>query len=313
MTVKIVTDSASDLPPELAKELDITIVPARVIFNNKSYRDGVDISQDEVYHKMVDESIPATTSQPPPGDFASVYKKLLKEAENIISIQTTSKLSGIYNSALQGKEMANGIDRIEVIDSTSTSMGLGLIALMAARLAKAGEDFSKIIEETRNAIPHAHTWAYFDTLKYLFQGGRLGKAKTLLGSMLPVKALLVMRDGELHPSGLVRTRTMGIERLIENFKKAVEVQEAAVVYSTTPDDAITLKERISTVFDKSPIHVSRIGPALGVHGGPGTLILALREKVTDIGQEATIADRLKKHISLPSIRRPKLSFSRLLP
>ncbi len=134
MTVKVVTDSASDLPPDLVKELDITIVPARVIFNNKSYRDGVDISQDEVYHKMVDESIPATTSQPPPGDFAEAYKKLLKEAENIISIQTTSKLSGIYNSALRGKEMVGGGDRVEVVDSLTTTMGLGLITLLAARL-----------------------------------------------------------------------------------------------------------------------------------------------------------------------------------
>jgi len=311
VTVKIVTDSASDLPPELIKELDITIVPARVIFNNKSYRDGVDISQEEVYHKMVDESIPTTTSQPPPGDFASVYKKLLKEAESIISIQTTSKLSGIYSSALQGKEMVGGGDRIEVVDSLTTTMALGLITLMAARLAKAGESFSRILEETRQSVPHTHAWAYFDTLKYLFQGGRLGKAKTLLGSMLPVKALLVMRDGELHPSGLVRTRARGIERLIENFKKAVDVQEAAVVYSTIPDDAQTIKERLSAVFDRGSIHISRLGSALGVHGGPGMLGLAFREKATDLGQEATITDRLKKHISLPSIHRPKLSFSRL--
>ena len=243
MTVKIVTDSASDLPPELARELDITIVPARVIFNNKSYRDGVDISQDEVYRKMIDENIPASTSQPPPGDFADVFKKLLKEAENVIAIQTTSKLSGIYNSALRGRDMVSGGDRIEIVDSLTTTMGLGMLTLLAARLAKAGESFSQIVEETRQSVPHTHAWAYFDTLKYLFQGGRLGKAKMLLGSMLPVKALLTMREGELHPSGLVRTQTKGIERLIENFKKATNVQEAAVVYSTTPDDAQSIKER----------------------------------------------------------------------
>jgi len=311
VTVRIVTDSTADLPPELIQELDITVVPAFVIFGNKTYRDGVDINQDEVYHKMIDENIPATTSQPPPADFADIYRELLKDTDEIISIQATSKLSGLYNSALQGKEMVNGGDRIEVIDSTSVSMGLGLITLVAARLAKAGESFSRIIEETRNTIPRTHAWAYFDTLKYTLQGGRLGKAKSLLGSILPVKAVITMRESELHPVGLVRTRARGMEKLVEYVMKAVNVQEVAVVHTTTPDDAITLKERISAIFDKSPIHVSRVGPALGVHGGPGTLILALREKVTDIGQEATITDRLKKHISLPSIHRPKLSFSHL--
>ena len=260
---------------------------------------------------MIDENIPASTSQPPPGDFADVFKKLLKEAENVIAIQTTSKLSGIYNSALRGRDMVSGGDRIEVVDSLTTTMGLGMLTLLAARLAKAGESFSHIIEETRNAVPCTHIWGYFDTLKYTLQGGRLGKAKSLLGSMLPVKALLTMREGELHPSGLVRTRTKGIERLMDNFRKANDVQEAAVVYSTTPDDAQNIKERLNSVMDKKPVYISRLGAALGVHGGPGALILAVREKISDAGQEITITDKLKKRISLPTIHRPKLNFSRI--
>lgn len=311
MTVKIVTDSTADLPPDLMHELDITVVPAFVIFGNKTYRDGVDISQEEVYQKMINENIPASTSQPPPVDFANVYQKLLKDADEIVSIQATSKLSGLYNSALQGKDMAGGGNRIVVVDSLSVSMGLGLMTILAARLAKAGESLPNIIEQLKQSIPQIHLWGFFDTLKYLLQGGRLGKAKSLLGSILPIKAILTMRDGELHPTGAVRTRTKGIERLVDNFKKAVNIQDAAVVYSTTPDDARTLKERISAISDKIPVYISRLGPALGVHGGPGTLVLALREKVANLSQEIKEGEKPKKRISLPSFQRPKLNFTRL--
>ena len=286
MTVKIVTDSTADLPPHLIQELDITVVPAYVGFGSKTYRDGIDISQDEVYQKMVTENIPATTSQPPPADFATVYQKLLKETDKIVSIHVTSKLSGVYNSALQGKEMVNGGNRIEVVDSLSVSMGLGLITLAAARLAKAGENLTNIIEETRQSIPHTHIWAVFDTLKYALRGGRLGKAKALLSSVLPIKAILTMRDGELLPAGLARTRAKGIERLFDFVKNVLNIQELAIVHSTTPEEASSLRERIGSIFAKERIHIARLGPALGVHGGPGTLILALREKVSNIGQDA---------------------------
>lgn len=305
------TDSTADLPPKLIQELDITVVPAYVGFGGKTYKDGIDISQDEVYQKMVTENIPGTTSQPPPADFANAYRKLLAEADEIASIHVTSKLSGVYNSALQGKEMVKGENRIAVVDSLLTSMGLGLLTLSAARLAKAGEGLPKIIEEIRQSLPNIHVWAFFDTLKYVLQGGRLGKAKALLGGVLPVKAIVTMRDGELHPVGIARTRAKGIERLIDNFKNAVNVQEVAVVHSTTPDDAQTLKERISAIFDKGPIHISRLGPALGVHAGPGALVLALREKIASISQEVREGDRIKKRVSLSSLHRPKLKFSRL--
>jgi len=311
LTIKIVTDSTADLPPELIKEFGITVVPAYVGFGNKTYKDGVDISQEEVYQKMVTENLPATTSQPPPADFADIYKKLLKETDEIVSIQATSKLSGLYSSALQGKDMVSGGSRIAVVDSLSVSMGLGLMTLLAARMAKAGENLSNIVEELRQTIPQTRLWGLFDTLKYLLRGGRIGKAKALLGSVLNIKPMLVMHDGVLEPAGAARTRTKGIERLIENLKNAVNVQEVAVVHSTTPDDAQTLKERISAFFDRNSIHVSRLGPALGVHGGPGTLVLALREKVNNLKQEIKEGEKPKKGISLPSLHRPRLHFSRL--
>ena len=312
MTVKVVTDSTSDLPPQLVKELDITLVPAYVAIRGKTYRDGIDIDQDEVYRNMVESDTPITTSQPTPADFAQAYRKLLKETDEIVSIQVTSKLSGTYDSALKGRETVGGKHHIEVVDSLNTTMGLGLLTLAAARLAQAGASLSAIVEEMKKSIPETHVWGLFDTLKYVLRGGRLGKAKALLGSVLPVKALLTMRDGELHPTGFARTRAKGIERLIDNAKNCLNVQDIAVVHSTTPDEAQKLKERISGICNNIPIYISRLGPALGVHGGPGTLVLALREKAASIKQETKVSDKIKKLASLPSRKRPRgLNFSRL--
>lgn len=311
MAVRIVTDSTADLPPQMAQELGITVVPVYVGFGEKTYRDGVDISQDELYQKMVAGPAHPTTSQPTPADFASVYRKLLQETDEIVSIQLTGKLSGTYNSALQGKEMVSGGSRIEVVDSLSVSMGLGLITMAAARVARAGEGLQAVMEEVRQAIPQMHLWGLFDTLKYLAKGGRIGKAKALLGSVLNIKPILTMRDGELHPAGVARTRAKGIERLFDLVKNTLNLQELAIVHSTTPDEAQRLRDRISSIFDKSPIHISRLGPALGVHAGPGALILALREKVASIGQEASEGEPAKKRLSLTSLHLPKLSFSRL--
>ena len=309
MTVKIVTDSTSDLPPQLADELGITVVPVYLRFGEMVYLDGVDISHDEFYQKLVESSVHPSTSQPTPADFADVYGKLAEETDKIVSIHVTSKLSGTYNSALQGKELVGGGCHIEVVDSLSTSMGLGLISMAAARLAEAGESLEAVMEEIRQAIPSIRLLGVFDTLKYLLRGGRIGKAKALLGSVLNVKPLLTMREGELLPAGQVRTRNKGIDRLFDLVKNALNIQELAIVHSTTLDEADSLKERVASIFDRKRIHIARLGPALGVHGGPGTLLLALKEKVSGIGQEAGEEEPSRKRISLPSLHIPKLSFS----
>ncbi|MBA7662986.1 hypothetical protein ES703_71019 [subsurface metagenome] len=248
MTVKIVTDSTADLPPQLAQQLGITVVPVYVRFGEKVYRDGVDIGQDEFYQKLIESPVHPTTSQPSPSDFANVYSKLSTETEEIVSIQVTSKLSGTYNSAVQGRELARVGCRIEVVDSLSVSMGLGLITMAAARLAEAGESLQRVMEEIGQAIPNIRLLAVFDTLKYLLRGGRIGRAKALLGSMLDVKPMLTMRDGELCPAGLCRTRSKGIERLLNLVRNTLNIQELAIVHSTTPDEAGSLKGRIASIL-----------------------------------------------------------------
>jgi DegV family protein with EDD domain len=305
MTVRIVTDSTSDLSPQAAEELGITVVPVYVRFGEKAYRDGVDISQDEFYQQLVQSPVHPFTSQPSPSDFARVYSELSKETDKVVSIHLSSKVSGTYDSALRGRELAQAKCHIEVIDSLSVSMGLGLIAMAAARLAKMGEGLHEVMNEVGQAISDTRIFGLLDTLKYLLLGGRIGKVKALLGTLLNVKPLLTMRNGELSPIGMVRTRAKGIERLLDFIKDALSIQELAIVHSTTPDEASSLRERLGSFFPQKRIHVSRLGPALGVHGGPGTLLLAFREKASDLKQELTKAERPNKAFSLPSLRMPK--------
>jgi len=311
MTVKIVTDSTADLPSQLVQQLGISVVPVYLRFGDEVYRDGVDIGGDEFYRKLVESPVHPSTSQPTPEDFASVYKELSKETDEIVSVHVSQKVSGTYNSALQGRELASIKSRVEVIDSFSVSMGLGLIVMAAARLAQAGASLQKVVEEIKSTIPQIHLLGVFDTLKYLARGGRISKAKASLGSMLNVKPLITMRDGELVLAGLARTRSKGIERLFELVEKALSIQELAIVHSTTPDEASSLKERMASIFEGEQIHLVRLGPALGVHAGPSTLILALRGKVSGIRQGVSEIEALKKRIPLPSLHIPRLRFSSL--
>ena len=309
MTVRVVTDSTADLPARLAEELGITVVPIYVRFGDKVYRDRVDIGEDEFYQRLEQSPVHPSTSQPAPTDFASAYTTLSQETDRIVSIHLSSKVSGTYSSALQGKELAKAKCHIEVVDSRSLSMGLGLIAMAAARLARAGEGLPEITNELSEAIAHTRIFGVLDSLKYLLLGGRIGKAKALLGAALNVKPMLTMREGELLPAGLARTRARGMERLYEMVKNALNIQELAIVHSTTPGEASSFRDRIASILDMKRIHIARLGPALGVHGGPGTLLLALRDKVGNIGQEASQEQSSKKGLLRPSLRIPKLGFS----
>ncbi len=278
MVVKIVTDSSCDLPAQLVQELGITVVPLYVRFGKETYRERVDISEDEFYHRLQHDPIHPNTIQPSPQDFADVYQKLSAKADGIVSIHISAKLSGTCNAALQGKEMIEKKCPVEVVDSQLTTMGLGLIAMAAAKMAKAGEDLPSVVEEVKRIIPTIHVLGLFDTLKYLALGGRIGKAKALLGSILNVKPMITLKDGEVVPAGQVRTRSKGIERLIDFVKSAANIQDLAILHNTTPDEAQTLAERIGSIFAKEQIIIARLGTTLGVHGGPGLLFVALRQK-----------------------------------
>lgn len=276
MTVKVVTDSGSDISPEVAKELGITIVPVYIYFGDKDYKDGVDMGPDELYKRLAEDPIHPTTTQPMPADFAKTYGDLSEDADAIVSIHLPAKVSGTCNAALQGIKIAKPKCEVHVVDSFSVSVGLGIIATAAARVAKAGGKLAEVLEETEKAISQTQIRGLLDTLHYLLKGGRITKSKALVGTLLKVKPILTMREGELVQAGMARSYAKGIEQLFEFVKSYPNLQEVAIAHSTVPEEAKVLKKRIASVIDEERIQMSRIGAGLGVHGGPGTLIVAAR-------------------------------------
>ena len=281
MLIKVVTDSTSDLPEQVTRELGVTIVPAYLQFGTETYRDRVNINENDFYERLLRDPVHPTTEPPTPQDFADTYRRLSQEADAIISIHISSKLSATYNSAMRGKEIAEVNCPIEVVDSQLVTMGLGLLVLTASSAVRSGKNLHEVMEEIRKTIPRIYMLGLFDTLKYLAQGGRIGKAKALLASTLRVKPLLTMKDGEIEPAGHVRSRASGIDRLVDFVKDAVNIKNLAIVHSTTLDEAHSLTERMLSMISKERIILARLGPVLGVHGGPNALFVAFQDSVSN--------------------------------
>jgi len=276
LTVKIVTDSGADISAETAKELGITIVPLYIYFGGKTYRDGIEMTPDELYKRLENDPVHPTTTQPMPYDFTGYYEKISEDADAIVSIHVSAKASGTYNAALQGARQSKGKCEVHVVDSSSVSVGQALITTAAARIAGAGGSLKEVLEETHRAVAQTQIRGLLDSLKYLLKGGRITKTKALIGSLLKVKPLLTMNNGEIAQTGVVRSYSKGVEKLLEFVKGYHNLQEAALSHSTVPEAANTLKKGIASIIDEKRIQMSRVGAALGVHGGPGTLLVALR-------------------------------------
>jgi DegV family protein with EDD domain len=276
MTIRIVTDSSADLPAPVVEQLGISVVPLYVRFGDKIYQERVGISDEEFYQKLLHGTVHPVTIQPKPQDFAEVYQKLSEEADGIVSIHISSKLSGTLNSALQAKKMIESRCPIEVVDSQAVSMILGLITIAPAEAAKAGKGLQQVLDVVKEAIHNTYALVLLDTLKYLLLGGRIGKAKALLGSVLNVKPLITVRDGEVVPVGQVRNRAKGIERLFDFVKGVTNIEDLAILYSTTLDEAQALSQRVVSIFTGRDVRLARFGTTLGVHLGPGALAIALR-------------------------------------
>jgi DegV family protein with EDD domain len=277
MTVKIVTDSGADLPLDLARELDITVVPVYLRFADKVYRDGVDIGPDEFYAKLISSPVLPSTSAPSAGDFAQAYRDVAAGTDEIVSIHITRRHSATYDAALLGREMMEKArDRIEVIDSEGVTMWQGLVVLAAARAAEASYDRYQVVKTAQDTIRQMRALALLDTIKYITRGGRVGNVFSRVESVLNLKALLTLRGGVLRPLGLARNRSKGIGRIREFIKSALHIEELAIVYSTTQDDAQKLSDYTISLFPHIVPHIVRLGPALGVHAGPGAIIAVMR-------------------------------------
>jgi DegV family protein with EDD domain len=277
MAVKIVTDTLSDIPDNLARELGVSVVPLYVRFGETMYRDRVEMSTDEFYRRLVNEGAFPSTTQPTPNDFLEVYKKLANETDEILVIVVSTKLSGTFQSATQAKALLQSKCRIEVVDSLSVAMGEGLIVIDAARAVKEGANLNEATGLARQAVPRSHLIAYFDTLKYLARGGRIGKAQGLLGSMLSVKPLLTIREGEMAPLTRVRSLNAGLDYIYSAAAAIPNIKLLAVEHSTSLANADKLVEKLGSIYPKEKIYRSVISPVVGTYAGPDAMAFSVLE------------------------------------
>lgn len=284
MKIGIVTDSTSDLPQELASKFDIEVVPLQVSINDQNYRDGIDLSSTQFYRKLISGGSLPTTSQPSPGVFVECYRALLKKVDAILSIHLTEALSGTIRSARMAREMMPEAN-IQVIDSHSTSMGLGGLALEAARAVSRGmrmDEIIKLLESLREKVRFLVT---LDTLEFIRRSGRVSALQAFFGSILQIKPLLKLVHGKVELVERVRTRREAIGKLLSEFKSQLTAESEgiiAVMHTVAEAEAEKLKAVVQEAFKNAEIIVNQAGPALGTHVGPGALALILVPKAAPV-------------------------------
>ena len=275
MTVKIVTESVSDLPSQAAEELSITIIPAYIHFGTETYRDGIDMTTEEFYDKLIHSKTPPSTAAPSPRTFAEAYDKLAEETNEILVITVSHKLSALNEVALQAIKLMKRKCRIEVIDSQQGCMAEGLLVISAAKAAKDGASLDEVIDITKKNIFRVVIYFSFDTLEYLKRSGRIGRSQAFLGSMLKVNPLITLRDGVVEPADRTRSRAKAIERLYDFAMSYSHIEEMGVANTACPDEAEMLVEQLSVIFPKERIYRPKMTPVIGTHTGPGLLMVAI--------------------------------------
>jgi DegV family protein with EDD domain len=275
MPVAIVTDSTADIPSDIANRQSINSVPLYVRFGGEVFRDRVDITEEQFYERLVHGNVHPNTAQPSPQDFAGVYQRLAPGVNGIVSIHLSSKLSGTYESAKRGREIAKTDCPIEVVDSGLVTMALGEMVIAASEAARFATSVDEVLHAIRDVAPRINQLGMLDTLKYLALGGRIGKLKGLVGSLLNVKPMLSIRDGQLVPAGRARSRGKGLELLRHFVEESSRqgIERLSVVYNTNLEETEEFCAGLDNVYPADKIVRAKLGPALGVHGGPGALFV----------------------------------------
>jgi DegV family protein with EDD domain len=275
MTVKIVADSLGDIPVEIVKNLDITIIPIHVLFGTESFQDGIDLTTEQFYSKLVLSKNLPTTAVPSLGTFMKIYEIVSRETDEILVLTVSHKLSGIFDTATKAAEMIKQKCRIKVIDTLQVIMGEGLLTIDVAKAAKAGSSLDALVKQVHNNIPRIESRMAFDTLEYLKKGGRIGTAQAFLGSLLKINPILTLKDGEVHPLARERSRTRAVETLFNYLLKYSNVEAIAVEDATTPDEADRLFQNIKRKFPNRPVYRSKVSAVIGAHVGPSVISVSV--------------------------------------
>jgi fatty acid kinase fatty acid binding subunit len=267
--VRIVTDSTSDVPPEVARELGITVIPLVLQIGSQTYRDKIDLSGEEFYRLLQETPGVPVTSQPPIGEIEAVYRELTADGSRVVSIHLSSGLSGTYSTcALAATSIDLEPGAVRAIDSQAISMCLGWQVIFAARAAQAGCSQDDIVALVEAMVPRVRILGLLDTLEWVQRGGRLGLASAFLGTMLAIKPILHMKEGKPVPMEKVRTKSKAMQRMIELAAGLGPLDALAVVHGDAPDEAEKLISMLEPIYPREKILVSHIGAVLGSHVGP---------------------------------------------
>jgi DegV family protein with EDD domain len=277
MAVRVVTDSACDLPPEMCAELGIEVVPLTIRFGSHEYVDRKELTSDEFWSKLGSASVLPETAAPSVGAFEETFRMLHESgADGIVCVNLSAHLSATMQSAQVAAKALDGLCPIEVIDSATASMGIGILALYAARRSAEGADVTTIAREVSERRDRQHLFAALDTLEYLRKGGRIGGAQAMLGSMLSIKPVITVIGGAVEQAGKVRTRSKALRFLVDKIPEG-KVESICVMHSGATDLDEFL-EQVRPKVSGAEIVVGHIGPVVGVHVGPGATGLTWIER-----------------------------------
>jgi len=273
MTVRIVTDSASDLPESACEEFGIEVVPLTIRFGTREFVDRKELSADAFWRELETSSVLPETAAPSVGAFEETFRQLSDDgAEGIVCINLSSALSATMQSAQVAAKALEGETPVEIVDSKSASMGIGNLVLYAARKARAGASVDEIVSAVEDRRDRQTLFATLDTLEYLRKGGRIGGAQALLGSMLSIKPVVTVTEGRVEPAAKVRTRSKALQYLLDRVPVG-RVEQVSVLHANAPE-VDQLLAKLEPLVDDAEVVVGTIGPVIGVHTGPRTVGLA---------------------------------------
>jgi DegV family protein with EDD domain len=275
--VRVVTDSTADIPAALAEELGITMIPALVTFGRETFRDGVDLSREDFYARLASSRELPSTAAPSIAVYEEVYERLAGETDEIFSIHLAANLSALHNVARLAAEVVTQRRpqvRITVMDSQQVSMGYGWLAIAAAEAAQQGDDLDSILAQIEVLRPQSRVLAALDTLDYVHRGGRVGWVQAFVGSLLRIKPVVEVYDGEVLLLERIRSRQRSLHRLLDLVVERGPVARAVVLHANAPDLAEQFADRLQQAFPTWTRQVSEAGVTISTHAGPGAIGVA---------------------------------------
>jgi DegV family protein with EDD domain len=269
----VVTDSTADLPDEWRDRYGIEVVPLKVLFGSETFRDRIDITDEQFFRRLASATKLPTTSAPSPGEFAEVFTRSAKNYESCISIHIGAQLSATAEAARVGAQSVEGFP-VNVIDSETVTMPLAFLCRVAAECGTLEEATAAVKER----VPKCRVLALLDTLKYIEMGGRVSRAQAMIGTMLDLKPLLLVADREIKSVDRVRTRSRAVPRMVEYFRAELPVEHVAVVHAQAPEEAEAIAADLRKALPGQEIPIGPIGCVLATHTGPKALGLVYIKK-----------------------------------